>query len=154
MPGRFKNRPAFAACIARGLKPGEAARAIGVTRATVYNWRRDDPEFAEMWAAARDELGDEAESQLFRAVRSGNIVAIMFACRAWRPEVYDRARRVALGGDASMPPIALDNVHFFMPPNGRDAPETLDAPIEPTETETAAEEPTADETPQRRQEVF
>ena len=68
MPGRFKNRPAFAACIARGLKPGEAARAIGVTRKTVYRWKDSDPEFAALWADALDERTEEARVP---AVQSG-----------------------------------------------------------------------------------
>ena len=128
MPGRFKNRPAFAACIARGLKPAQAARAIGVTRKTVYRWKDSDPEFAAMWADALDERTEEAESQLFKAVQDGQPWAVMYALRHWCPEKYDRRVRVAVGGDASMPPIALtveDVVHFYMPPNGRDRPEVI-----------------------------
>jgi hypothetical protein len=129
-------RHAFCACLARGLKPGEAARAVGITRKTAYAWRASDPAFREMWDTARDELGDEAESQLFQAVRTGNIAAIMFACRHWRPEIYDRARRVAIGGDRDAPPI--NTVHFFMPSNGRDRPEELEGEIDGEADEDAA----------------
>jgi hypothetical protein len=130
MPGRFKSKPAFCACIARGLKPREAARAIGVTRATVYNWKRDDPEFREMWEAALNERIEEAESQLFKLVQAGSFPAIAYALKHWCPEKYDRAHRVALSGDGGMPKIGVEHsgevIHFFMPPNRRDVPEVLD----------------------------
>jgi hypothetical protein len=130
---RFKNKPAFAACIARGLKPGEAARAVGVTRKTAYDWRRADPAFREMWDAALEERTEEAESQLYKLVQAGNLGAIMYALKHWHPEKYDRRVKLALGGDASMPPLAVhhsgkvrSNVHFYIPANGRDRPEVLD----------------------------
>ena len=36
-----------------------AAAAIGVNRKTVYNWRDEDPEFAEAWLHARESYAED-----------------------------------------------------------------------------------------------
>jgi hypothetical protein len=129
--GRFKSKAAFCACIARGLKPGEAARAIGITRATAYRWKDDDPAFREMWEGALEERTEEAESQLFKLVKEGHFPAIAYALKCWHPEKYDRRVKIALGGDPDGPPIgvASEVVHFFLPANRRDRPEGDEADV-------------------------
>lgn len=47
--------------LACGGTVAEAAEAAGVTRATLWNWRRDDPDFAVRWAAALERRADALE---------------------------------------------------------------------------------------------
>ena len=39
-----------------------AAKAAGVSRQTVYRWREEDPEFAQLWEEAIENDVDEVES--------------------------------------------------------------------------------------------
>jgi hypothetical protein len=58
--------------IRRGALVQEAAAAAGVTRNTLWEWRRDDPEyheaFMEAWVFARQSRLVDAENYLHRAV--------------------------------------------------------------------------------------
>lgn len=40
---------AFCAALAETCQVGKAAAAVGISRMTAYQWRKDDPEFAERW---------------------------------------------------------------------------------------------------------
>jgi len=55
-----------------------AARDLGVTRKTVYNYVKRYPTIAQAVQDARDTTLDMAEGQLMKAVRNGNVTAIMF----------------------------------------------------------------------------
>lgn len=59
-----------------------ACEKVTVSRATYYNWRRDDPEFARMTDEAIGDgtgfVNDMAESQLLSAIRDGNLGAITY----------------------------------------------------------------------------
>jgi len=59
-----------------------ACEKVTVSRATYYNWRKDDPEFARMTDEAIGDgtgfVNDMAESQLLSAIRDGNLGAITY----------------------------------------------------------------------------
>lgn len=55
-----------------------AAQDLGVTRTTVYRYVNNYPTIKKALDEARDTVIDEAEGQLYKAVRRGNITAIMF----------------------------------------------------------------------------
>lgn len=73
-----------------------AANVIGISRDTAYEWRNKDSEFASKWqeviTLAVDKKVDLAEDKLFEQVLKGNITAIMYTLRRYKPEVYDRRR--------------------------------------------------------------
>lgn len=73
-----------------------AANAVGLSRDTVYRWRREDHIFAEKWSQAvilsGDKRADLAEDKLDEAVRKGNMTAIMYTLKKYRPEIFGNNR--------------------------------------------------------------
>lgn len=63
---------AFCAALAETANVGRACRAIGMGRTTAYDWREEDPEFAEKWDRAMrigvTALEDEATRRAFEGV--------------------------------------------------------------------------------------
>lgn len=59
-----------------------ACERTGISRATYYRWRKDDPEFADKADIAIDEglnlINDMAESQLISAIKDRNLTGIIF----------------------------------------------------------------------------
>jgi len=49
----------------------DAARAAGVTRSRVYDWRADDADFAAAWDTALDEAADVMEREAWRRAVEG-----------------------------------------------------------------------------------
>ena len=58
-----------------------AARELGVSRQTVYNYINKYVTVKEARDEARDTLLDMTETKLFEAIQKGNITAIMFALK-------------------------------------------------------------------------
>lgn len=63
-----------------------AAKALNITRATVFNARRNDPEFAEALEKARESMLDAVEDMIHELGRAGNLTALFGVLRAWRPQ--------------------------------------------------------------------
>jgi len=59
-----------------------AARALGIDRKTVYNRLEKSLELAEAVEEARESLTDVAENELGKAIRAGNLTAIIFHLKA------------------------------------------------------------------------
>ncbi len=59
-----------------------ACEKAGVSRATYYRWRKEDPEFAKAADEALQDgvslVSDMAESQLLTQIRDGNLGAVMY----------------------------------------------------------------------------
>lgn len=59
-----------------------ACEKVGVSRATYYRWRKEDPKFAKASDLALSEgallINDMAEMQLMSAIRNRNMQAIMY----------------------------------------------------------------------------
>ena len=60
----------------------DVARAVGVTRQTIYNRIEESPELQAALEEARESLTDTAESELGKAIRAGNLTAIIFHLKA------------------------------------------------------------------------
>ena len=58
-----------------------AARKLGVTRKTVYNYINKYVTVKEALADARESLLDMTEAELFKAIKAGNVTAIMFTLK-------------------------------------------------------------------------
>jgi hypothetical protein len=67
-----------------------AAQAAGVSRQTAYRWQREDPEFADQWAEARENAVDVVESTIYKQAVGGNTLAAFFYLKAHRPIYRDR----------------------------------------------------------------
>lgn len=84
---------AIEALQATGGNVSAAARALGVTRQTLYNKINQHEDVAEILDEARHELVDIAEDQLKTLVRKGNMTAVAFTLnnspeakrRGWGP---------------------------------------------------------------------
>lgn len=67
-----------------------AAQAAGVSRQTVYRWRQENPEFADLWEEAIENAVDEVESTIYQQAVGGNTLAAIFYLKAHRPIYRDR----------------------------------------------------------------
>ncbi len=85
-----------------------ACKIIGKSRGHLYILRKEDPDFASQWDQVRDEamesFADFAESQLFGAVKEGNIAAILFTLKNLRSERWKERREL---GTADGKPIEV-----------------------------------------------
>ena len=70
------------------------AEKIGISRATYYDWRNKDPEFAKEADKALSEgtalISDAAESQLIAGIKSGNLTSIIFWLKNKHPDYKQR----------------------------------------------------------------
>jgi len=59
-----------------------ACQKIGISRMTLFRWKKEDPEFAKAFDEALDEgrdlVNDVAISQLLNAIKNGNLSAITY----------------------------------------------------------------------------
>jgi len=63
------------------------ARAAGVARSTVYNWLKDDSEFAARAKEAKEEVIDAIEEEAFNRARNKSDLLTIFVLKHNRPEV-------------------------------------------------------------------
>jgi len=54
-----------------------ACKSVGITRATFYNWMKDE-DFANEFLTLKEEIKDYAESKLVEQVQAGNMTAIIY----------------------------------------------------------------------------
>lgn len=153
-----KRADHFIQHILLGHGPVTAAEAIGVCRATVYNWRKRYPEFAERWEHAVGATVDFVEEVVYRQALGGNLQAAFFWLRAHKPEVYDRpalarlalmnaalsarsSGKITISVDENGIPQLVENntnpVRIYMPDNGRS--KLIDQPPEPEQPAQEAE---------------
>jgi transcriptional regulator with XRE-family HTH domain len=136
--------------ISQGLTIAEAARAAGMVRNTIAEWRRDDAEFSAAFEAAYADGTDVWEQEGRRRAWDGDTALFIFLLKARDPQRFNR-KMLAIGGDVDNPLIVHqgtdgDVVHFYMPPNGRDVPEpdelpaTIEGTVEDTDTDVADED--------------
>ena len=70
--------------------PGVAASLANLARATVYGWKRDDPDFAKAWDNAIEAGVDLVETRLIQRALKDSDSNAQFYLRARRPEIYGR----------------------------------------------------------------
>ncbi len=89
------------------LKP--ACEALHVSRQTILDWRKADPEFDKACGEAIEVFLDEAESKLYAAVRRGNFKAIKFflECKG-RGRGYDQHQDIDLTATVVRPRVIFE----------------------------------------------
>ena len=93
-----------------------AAEAAGVNRTVVYDWRNDDPAFADAWKHAQDDAVESLEHELWRRGRTGweepvyqagqlvgtvrkySDACLIFALKALAPAKYRERYDITTGG--------------------------------------------------------
>jgi hypothetical protein len=84
-----KRRAVFLEMIGAGLTIERAAKAIGVTRMTCYQWRRTDAQFRAEWESAIDDSIEKVETGLIEAAAGGDVTAAIFLLRSRKPDIYN-----------------------------------------------------------------
>jgi hypothetical protein len=126
-----KRRAAILDAMAHGLTMGEAAAIAGVNRCSIWEWRRDDPEFHADFEAAYEAGTDRFERVARERAFTESDALLIFLLKSRDPQRFNR-RMLAIGGDESAPPIGVDHTHhmgrpmipepvrqIIMPDNGR-----------------------------------
>lgn len=73
-----------------GMRRGAAAKAVGITRETVYHHRKKHPEFAEEERQAEIEACELVEDKLYSMAIKGNIRAIEMWLSKRSPERWSK----------------------------------------------------------------
>lgn len=107
---------AFCAALAETCNVGKACAAVGISRQTAYDWREDDPAFAERWKRAmragltvlEDEMHRRAidgtdepvyhQGEQCGTVRKYSDTLAIFLAKAHDPEKYRENSRMELTG--------------------------------------------------------
>jgi hypothetical protein len=124
-----KKRAIVLQALANGLTVSEAARCAGIGRATLYQWRHVDPDFDRECRDAYDDGTDKLEEVARTRAFEGSDLLLMFLLKQRCPERFNK-RMVEHAGDINVDHRIAGEpdevVHFFMPPNHRDEPDTED----------------------------
>ena len=90
------------------LKP--ACEALHMSRQTVLDWRKEDPEFDKACLEACELFLDEAESRLYAAVRRGNFKAVKFYLEhKGRSRGYDQHQDIDLTASVIRPRVIFED---------------------------------------------
>lgn len=87
--GTDRARATFLEQMRETCNVSHSARAAGVPRRTVYNWREADPEFAAAWDDAEEEAADALELEARKRAtvdKSDRMLEILL--KAHRPEKF------------------------------------------------------------------
>ena len=127
--------------LSEGVSPTAAARTIGVSRTTLYDWRDKDQEFLAAWEEAREQSADMYEDRLHElAMGDRNPASVIFQLKNRRPEKWRDRHEVAVERShhisISLPDGALPALQKLMQrslPGAPDSPglEALDRLLEP-----------------------
>jgi hypothetical protein len=69
-----------------------AAKQVGVSRKTVYQWRHQDLEFASEWESTIEDAVDTVESSLYERALAGDTTATIFFLKGNRAKYRDRVQ--------------------------------------------------------------
>ncbi|HMM76844.1 MAG TPA: hypothetical protein PJ986_14125 [Gammaproteobacteria bacterium] len=93
----------FCEFVSEGLTAGDAAKATGVARRTVFYWRQGDAAFARAWEEAEQLRVEALEAAAHRLALSGDAVMLKFLLSNLAPEKYsERARLDVTSGGAPL----------------------------------------------------
>jgi hypothetical protein len=121
MKATAARKEQFCDLLVNGQTPETAARAIGVSRATVYNWKSADAAFRVRWDEARERKVEAVENILYQQAMNGEAWAVCFFLKAYRPELYNRRTLVLEGNaDAPMQTESLQRVMIYPRPERED----------------------------------
>jgi hypothetical protein len=85
---------AFLQALAEGATITTAAKAAGVGRASAYDRRKWDKEFAAAWDSAVEEATDELEAIAWKRAAEYSDQLLIFMLRAARPEKFKEKTQV------------------------------------------------------------
>lgn len=69
-----------------------AARAVGVSRKTLYNWKRANPAFADRWDDAQEGITDDIEATAIeKAIEDRDTALLIFLLKTRRRILYQES---------------------------------------------------------------
>jgi len=86
----------------------DSARAADIDRATHYGWLKDDPEYAALFADAKEDAIEAMESTARARARESSDVLMIFLLKSLRPAVYRDNYSIEHSGPAGKP-IEIEN---------------------------------------------
>lgn len=94
----------------------EIARRYGVSRKTLWQWRKERPELLEIIAEEREEMIDRAESKLLEIIGEGDVSAIKYYLSTQGKERgYTTRTEQKIEGEVEH----SGGVTIYLPDNGR-----------------------------------
>ena len=109
-----------------GLRRGAAAESVGVTRWTVRNHIKEDPEFGSACLEAEQDAIEEVEDALYDAAIAGNVVAIQVILYNRDPQRWaDRRRHEHIGKPGE--PVKIEVSYEGSAPEGEAEEATREA---------------------------
>jgi hypothetical protein len=90
-----KKRKAVLEALATGVSISAACKCAGIGRASAYEWRRDDAEFAAEWESAVDTGTDKLEDIAFERAQDSSDTLLIFLLKARRPNKYHERMALA-----------------------------------------------------------
>jgi AcrR family transcriptional regulator len=84
-----RRKRLFLETLRRTLGVAPAADAAGVSRATVYRWRSEDPDFASAWDSAVEAALDDLEKALHERAKTKDTLAAIAILRNRRRNIYN-----------------------------------------------------------------
>ncbi len=98
-----RAREAFLATFAATCNVSEACRAAKISRSSAYEWRNDDPAFAQAWDDAEEEAVDALELAARERAIDGSDRMMEILLKAHRPEKYVERLRSEISGPGGGP---------------------------------------------------
>lgn len=78
----------FIQILSEGNSITAAARAVGVSRQAIYNYRETDSNFRDAWDNAIEEGLDTLEDEAIRRAKKSSDLLLIFLLKGGRPEKY------------------------------------------------------------------
>ncbi len=75
-----------------------AARAVGISRQTVYNWQQADEDFAVAMHASTRDVRDDLFAEARKRAKDGSDTLLIFLLKALDPEMFRENVRVEHSG--------------------------------------------------------
>lgn len=81
--------------IAEGKGAAGAAKEVGVTRRTLYNWRAQNEVFRQRWDDAQESLTDEIErTAMQKAITGQDTALLIFLLKTRRRDIYQERQEI------------------------------------------------------------
>ena len=81
------------------LGAAAAAKSVGVSRQTLYNWRDENPDFNSAWDDIQESITDEIERSAISRAIEGDTTLSIFMLKTRRRDVYqERIEHTGEGG--------------------------------------------------------
>lgn len=113
IPFTKEKKEKFLTHFAKTCHIGKAAKRAGVTRQTIYNHRREDPEFAKRFEDARllgiEALEDKAV-ELATEDENPNHLLLMFLLKGNKPEKYRERSDVNVSGELKVTTYTIEDL--------------------------------------------